>query len=313
MYANAKIVITGGAGLVGQNLITRLEARGCRNIVAIDKHRANMALLRRLHPGVTAVDADLAGNGDWRRFVADADILVVSHAQIGGLDAAAYRRNNVTATERLLDALPPSASPFIVHVSSSVVTSMASDMYIESKEAQERLIQRSGIPSAILRPTLMFGWFDRKHLGWLARFMRRSPVMPIPGHGRFLRQPLYVGDFCEILISCFKLRHAGAVHNISGLQTIFYVDLIRKLRAACQARSRIVHVPYSAFRSMLTVYGLLDRDPPFTAKQLDALATPDFFEVIDWPALFGVTPTPLDDALAETFGHPVFSNIQLEF
>ena len=31
----------------------------------------------------------------------------------------------------------------------------------------------------------MFGWFDRKHLGWLARFMTRAPVFPVPGHGRY--------------------------------------------------------------------------------------------------------------------------------
>ena len=32
-------------------------------------------------------------------------------------------------------------------------------------------ISETGIPCVVLRPTLMFGWFDRKHLGWLSRFM----------------------------------------------------------------------------------------------------------------------------------------------
>ena len=36
----------------------------------------------------------------------------------------------------------------------------------------------------ILRPTLMFGWFDRKHLGWLARFMQKAPVFPIHVPGK---------------------------------------------------------------------------------------------------------------------------------
>ena len=58
----------------------------------------------------------------------------------------------------------------------------------------------------MLRPTLMFGWFDRKHLGWLARFMQRAPVFPIPGHGRYLRQPLYAGDFCDIIMACIEQR-----------------------------------------------------------------------------------------------------------
>ena len=41
--------------------------------------------------------------------------------------------------------------------------------------------------------------------------------------------------------------------------------------------------------------------------------TPDVFEVIDWPGIFGVQATPLHDALAETFRHPTYSQIVLEF
>ena len=48
-------------------------------------------------------------------------------------------------------------------------------------------------------------------------------------------------------------------------------------------------------------YGCFDRDPPFTTAQLEALVTPDVFEVIDWPGIFGVKATPLREALAETF------------
>ena len=82
----AKIGITGAAGLVGQNLIPRLKERGYRDIVAIDKHPANTALLRRLHPDVAVVEADLSGEGDWQRAVAGVDVVVICHAQIGGLD-----------------------------------------------------------------------------------------------------------------------------------------------------------------------------------------------------------------------------------
>ena len=41
--------------------------------------------------------------------------------------------------------------------------------------------------------------------------------------------------------------------------------------------------------------------------------TPDVFEVIDWPGIFGVKATPLHRALEQTFQHPVYSNIVLEF
>ena len=48
--ASRKIVITGAAGLVGQNLMPRLEQKNLGQIVAIDKHQNNAAILRKFHP-----------------------------------------------------------------------------------------------------------------------------------------------------------------------------------------------------------------------------------------------------------------------
>ena len=312
MPAPQKIVLTGAAGLVGQNLIPRLKARGHTNIVAIDKHPANSATLRRLHPDLNVIETDLAKKDDWQTAVADADIVILAHAQIGGLDEATFTANNVIATARFIDAVR-AASPYVVHLSSSVIQSAARDWYTQSKGRQEKLVVESGLPAVVLRPTLMFGWFDRKHLGWLARFMQKAPLFPIPGSGRYLRQPLYVGDVCEIIIACIEQRPVGKIYNISGQERIDYIDLIRALKEASGARAPIVRIPYRLFWLLLYTYGLINRDPPFTIKQLEALVTPDIFEVIDWPRIFGVTATPLTAALAETHRHPVYSEVVLEF
>ncbi len=307
-----KIVVTGAAGLVGQNLIPRLKARSDYNIIAIDKHEKNSAILHRLHPDIEVLVCDLATDDIWREYIADADAVILAHAQIGGLDRNSFVANNITATRRIIDAIRQHA-PYIVHISSSVVNSAAEDWYTETKEAQEQLVRASGLPAVVLRPTLMFGWFDRKHLGWLARFMARHALFPIPGDGRYLRQPLYAGDFCDIVMSCIENRPIGKDYNISGLERIEYIDLMRAVRDACGAKARIVSIPYRVFWLLLYVYGLFDRDPPFTTKQLEALVTPDIFDVIDWPKLFTVRHTPLSQALADTFRHPVYSNIVLEF
>jgi uncharacterized protein YbjT (DUF2867 family) len=200
-----------------------------------------------------------------------------------------------------------------VHLSSSVVESEAEDWYTESKERQEALVVEAGLASVVLRPTLMYGWFDRKHVGWLSRFMKRVPVFPIPGSGRYLRQPLYAGDFCDIIMACIDQRPNNAVYNISGQEKIDYIELMRETKRACGAKAVLVRIPYAAFWGLLWVYGLFDKDPPFTTKQLEALVTPDVFEVIDWPQIFGVKSTPLRTALEQTFQHPEYSKIVLEF
>lgn len=308
-----KIVITGAGGLVGQNLVPRLKTRGHSNIVGIDKHPANTEKLQELHPDITVIEADLACEGAWSDVLQDCDILVHNHAQIGALTYEPFHANNVIASKNVLAAARTYRVPYMVHISSSVVNSIARDFYTESKKAQEELAVTSGIPCCVLRPTLMFGWFDRKHLGWLARFMKGVPVFPIPGSGRYLRQPLYVGDFCDIIISAIENPRPDTAFNISGQEKIDYIDLMREVRSATSARTLIAPIPYGLFRFLLDTYALIDRNPPFTSKQLAALVTPDVFEVIDWPSIFGVRPTPLAEALRETFQHPIYSDIALEF
>ncbi len=308
-----RVAITGAAGLIGQNLIARLKQHGGHKIVAIDKHAANTVVLRELHPDIQVIEADLAEPGGWEDGLDEVDSVVIGHAQIGGLTEAEFNRNNLLATERLLSAVAVRGGRHLVHISSSVVNSAAVDWYTETKKAQEAMVLASGNPVVVLRPTLMFGWFDRKHLGWLARFMRRAPVFPIPGGGRYPRQPLYAGDFCQIIMACLEQRLSGDSVNITGLERIDYIDLMRAVREAVRVRIPIVRVPYSLFWLMLAAYAAVDRDPPFTTRQLRALVVPDVFEVIDWPGRFGVRATPLREALHETFQDPRYGSIALAF
>ena len=313
MFAKRKIVVTGGAGLVGQNLVQRLTSRGYDQIVAIDKHPVNTPILAELHPTVKVIQADLVEPGYWEDEFAGADALIINHAQIGAIDEKPFIDNNIIATNNVIAAAKKNAVPYVVHISSSVVNSLAHDFYTESKKVQEKLVIESELPVCVLRPTLMFGWFDRKHLGWLARFMQRMPVFPVPGSGRYKRQPLYAGDFCDIIISCIETPRPGEVFNISGQEQIDYIDLVRTLRTATSSRTRIIRIPYGLFWLLLKIYALVDRKPPFTTNQLEALVIPEIFEVIDWPSVFGVKATALAEAFRQTFQDPVYSKVALEF
>lgn len=308
----ARIVITGAAGLVGQNLIPRLRAAQLGEIVAIDKHSHNAGVLRQLNPGLRVVVADLAQPGEWQDELCGCTHLVISHAQIGGSSPDEYVRNNITATENVIRCALDNHVGYVVGISSSVVNSAAIDDYTETKKAQERLIASSGLGHIILRPTLMFGWCDRKHLGWLAHFMKKFPVFPIPGNGKYLRQPLYAGDFCDIIVAALQRKTTGA-YNITGQERVDYIDLIRLIKEVTGAKTTILRIPYRLFWLLLAANSLFDKNPAFTTSQLQALVTPDVFEVIDWPGIFGVRSTPLREALTTTFCDPAYSNIPMMF
>ena len=101
--------------------------------------------------------------------------------------------------------------------------------------------------------------------------------------------------------------------NISGHEKVDYIDIIRQIRRSIGSRTPIVKIPYGLFHALLAGWALFDRDPPFTTQQLAALVARDEFEVIDWPEIFSVTPTPFSKAIDETFNDARYGHVVLKF
>ncbi|MCY1434573.1 hypothetical protein D9M71_506370 [compost metagenome] len=97
------------------------------------------------------------------------------------------------------------------------------------------------------------------------------------------------------------------------MEEVDYIDIIRAIRRTTQAKCVLLNIPYGLFHALLKVWALFDKNPPFTADQLKALVARDEFEVIDWPGIFKVQPTPFSKAVEETFKHPIYSKVVLEF
>lgn len=309
---NTKIVVTGGAGLVGQNLILMLGERGFNNIHVVDKHFGNLQILAKLNPSITVICADIAEPGNWTDQFIGCDVAIILHAQITAKDSFAFIRNNIDASKVVFAALRQHAVPYTIQISSSVVNSVADDDYTNTKKAQEQLFLESGLAGCVLRPTLMYGWFDPKHFGWLSRFMERVPVFPIPGHGRYMRQPLYERDFCRVIVWCIENKPQGEIYDLVGQERIDYIDIIRAIRDVKGLKTPIIKIPYSLFGWLLRIYALFSDKPPFTASQLKALTAGDDFTGVDIEKTFGFKPTPFANGIRETFCHPVYSTYVVE-
>src|SRR5690349_10504941 len=115
-----KIVLAGGAGMVGQNLTPLVLGTGAQ-VVALDKNENNLRLLERLNPGLEVHVADLAEDGSWVDVFAGAEAVVDLKAQIATPDHEVFQRNNVRTQQRLIDACRKHRIPHLVHLSSSVV------------------------------------------------------------------------------------------------------------------------------------------------------------------------------------------------
>lgn len=307
-----KIVITGAAGLVGQNLVLLLREKGYTHITVIDKHKKNLGILAQLNPGITIIEADIANLGPWSDAFINCNCAILLHAQITSKTSDDFERNNIIATQNVIAGLKQHQVPHVIHISSSVVNSVANDDYTQTKTRQEQLIQQSGLTCCILRPTLMFGWFDPKHLGWLSRFMAKIPVFPIPGNGLYLRQPLYSRDFCQVIAHTLENQLRNCTYDIVGQEEVFYIDIIRAIKTSKKLRTLLLKIPYTMFYWLMWAYGKVSSKPPFTPDQLVALTAGDHFTGVDVEKEFGIKFTPFNEAIKETFTHPTYSDIILE-
>ncbi|MDR2437061.1 MAG: NAD(P)-dependent oxidoreductase [Endomicrobium sp.] len=311
MVKTDKIVITGAAGLVGQNLLVELRSQGYENIVALDKNRKNMEILKSLHPEVTTVTTDLVERGSWETHFTGARRLFLLQAHITGSNWEEFQKDTLDSTENVLSAAKEAKVPFTVFAGSSVVHSVKSDNYSKSKLMQEEMTLSSGLSCCVLRPTLMFGWFDPKHLGWLARFMRKTPIFPIPGDGKFIRQPLYVLDFCKALIWCSENCPTGKIYDLTGTEDITYIDIIRTIKKIKKFKTIILRLPIPLFRFLMKCYALIFKKPAFVSDQLDSLIAGDYFSGVSFEENFGVTPTPFYEAMVETLTHEPYCSVVL--
>ncbi|MDP7226335.1 MAG: NAD-dependent epimerase/dehydratase family protein [SAR202 cluster bacterium] len=102
-------------------------------------------------------------------------------------------------TRELIHAAEDAGVRRIVHV--SITNAMADSPlpYFRGKAEVEDAVKRSGMSHAILRPTVIFDAEDilTNNIAWL---LRRFPVHPIFGSGRYRVQAIFVDDLARLAV-----------------------------------------------------------------------------------------------------------------
>lgn len=264
------VVVTGGAGFIGSELVRQLAARGSR-VVIVDNlatgTRANIADV--LSDSVTLMEADVRSTqllAPWLR-----EASVVYHLACLGVRHSVHAPQenhdvNATATLSLLAASRHAGVPRFVHVSSSEVYGTArwtpmteehptfpSTVYGASKLAGEcyaRAFNRTyGYPTVVVRPFNTYG--PRSHHEGdsgevIPKFMLRSlagkPLI-VFGDGTQARDFSYVSDTAAgIILAGERPGVEGATLNLASGGEVTINDLARHVGIATgRPAAEIVH------------------------------------------------------------------------
>ncbi len=204
-------------------------------------------------------------------------------------------------TPDLLAAAPPGAR--LVLLGSTRRFTRWPDAHGEGVRRGEAALLASGRAGIMLHPTMIYGAAGENNVQRLAALLRRLPLVPLPGGGRALVQPIHQDDVTRAILAALGIAWDGPrALVIAGPAPLRYADFVRAVaRAAGLRRPRIVAVPALPLRLLTPLTAALPFLPRVSAAEIRRLTEDKAFDIGPMTATLGVRPIPLDAGLAMTF------------
>jgi dTDP-glucose 4,6-dehydratase len=276
-----KILVTGGAGFIGSNLVHLLIKRG-HTVLNVDKltYAGNLASLAGVedHPNYSFVQADICDAPKMRELFTDFQpdgvmhLAAESHVDRSIDGPGEFIQTNVVGTYTLLDTaksyLVESPNPDFrfLHVSTDEVYGSLGDTgqfkettpydphspYSASKASSDHLARAwadtFGLPVLITNCSNNYGpyQFPEKLIPVVILKALAGEPIPVYGAGENIRDWLYVEDHAEALLTVLETGTVGETYNVGGNNELRNIDLIRLLCGLLdELRPREDGQPYS--------------------------------------------------------------------
>jgi dTDP-glucose 4,6-dehydratase len=259
-----KILVTGGAGFIGSNLVHLLVERG-HTVLNVDKltYAGNLASLSNIedHANYRFVQADICDAPAMRSLFAEfkpdgvMHLAAESHVDRSIDGPGEFIQTNITGTYILLDAARDYLAENQVdgfrflHVSTDEVYGSLGETgkftettpydphspYSASKASSDHLARAwadtFGLPVLITNCSNNYGpyQFPEKLIPVVILKALAGEPIPVYGAGENIRDWLYVEDHAEALLTVLETGKVGETYNVGGNNELRNIDLIRLL------------------------------------------------------------------------------------
>lgn len=287
------ILLTGATGLVGSALLRRLTTAG-------QPVRCLVREPRRLGPERVRVQialGDLADPPSFRHALRGVDTVIHLAASIRDQPQGSIEELNGVATWRMVRAAERAKVGHFVFFSTMNASTHSPARFFRAKALAEAAVAESGLHHTIFAPSIVYSPGDP----WLTLLSRLSlllPVMPIPGSGSTLYQPIWAEDVADAVMTALNGAHADrgkARYELAGPDTLSHKAIVGLALRSFGRRRMIVRVPMPVVRRTLGAVETLFGQAAF--------ATPDEAELMEIPMTIrsgtadaeglGVVPKPM--------------------
>lgn len=260
-----RVLVTGGAGFVGQALVSALMAETNISVRATVRHIGrNIGLA-----DVDVFTADISPQTDWSEVLTDVEVIAHTAARVHIMHDEVedpmieYRRINVDGTLNLAQQAAAAGIKRFIFISSIKVNGESTragcaytaddvaapvDAYSISKseaEAGLRLLSyETGMEVVIIRPPLVYGPGVKGNFSSLLRWVARGLPLPLGAATTNRRSLVGLDNLISLILTCVdNPKAANQTFLVSDGEDLSTADLLQRIGGALNRPTYLLPVP----------------------------------------------------------------------
>ncbi|MEA2271885.1 MAG: hypothetical protein QOI98_593, partial [Solirubrobacteraceae bacterium] len=214
------LLLTGATGQIGSALLRLLVAAGTPvRCLVRDPRRLGADRVR-----VQIALGDLADPPSFRNAMRGVTTVVHLAASIRDQPRGSIEELNGIATWRMVSAAERAGVEHFVFFSALDATTHHRTRLLRAKALAEKAVEESSLRTTIFAPSIVYAPGDP----WLRLLERLSllPVMPMPGRGRALYQPIWAEDVAACVMAVLDGNGSAGRYELAGPDTLSHEAIV---------------------------------------------------------------------------------------
>ncbi len=287
------VVVTGGAGFVGNNVIEKLVAHEMPVRAVVRRPEKAEKRLSKFGDKIEIVQGDVTERGDWPAIMEGATGVVHTVAISMEKGEQTYEEVNYQGTINVVDAAVDAGVNRFINISQNGADSSLPYRFLASKGRAQEYVAQSPLAWTALRPSAIFGPQD-EFFNTFARLVRLTPIVfPLIGGGNAEFQPVSVSDVAEATVRSLREDSTiGKELELGGPEVLTLGEIEKRVMDALGTSRIMVPAPVPLLRPVVWIMENTLPGSPVSSSLLDLLAVPNTVSDNALVDVFGMEPIP---------------------